>query len=92
MWIFEQWLGQVDPRRPVHCGLVRGLRKGLKQAEWKPSLCNSVNNIQIEQARMLVDLAATASAAARVHVCVILFVCWPCLPRQRYCVQIHSRV
>jgi hypothetical protein len=52
MWIFEEWLGQVDPRRPLW--LVSGLRKGPKQAKWKP-VSNSVNNIQIEQGRMLMD-------------------------------------
>jgi hypothetical protein len=67
MWIFEEWLGQVDPRRPVHCGLVRGLRKGTEQAKWKP-LCNSVNK---EECSHGLNLAATASAAAHEHVCFL---------------------
>jgi hypothetical protein len=30
MWIFKQWLGQLDPRKPVHCTFVRGLKGGRK--------------------------------------------------------------
>jgi hypothetical protein len=46
MWIlpnghvdFEQWLGQVNPRRHVHLSIVvRGLKKRQEKAIWKP-LC-----------------------------------------------------
>jgi hypothetical protein len=27
---FEEWLGQVDPRRPVHCALEVGPKKDMK--------------------------------------------------------------
>jgi hypothetical protein len=30
MWIFKQWLGQVELRKPVHCTFVRGLKGGRK--------------------------------------------------------------
>jgi hypothetical protein len=28
--IFEEWLGQVDPRRPVHCALEVRPKKDMK--------------------------------------------------------------
>jgi hypothetical protein len=39
---FEQWLGQVDPRRPVHCAslcIVRELIEG-KKGPMKTIMCS----------------------------------------------------
>ncbi len=42
---FEEWLGQLDPRRPVHCALEVGPNRGRKGQEnhggqWNGTLPN----------------------------------------------------